>query len=129
MASLQALNAAQARSAVCIGGTHDRIVGLAEQSDTALQPLAASLGTYRDRCLYETREERSTVNAATEQMRTLDALIVTLEEVGGATRMLALKANSEAGRASIHGAGFEVIARALQDLAQTSPSARAEARL
>ncbi|MBE7200854.1 MAG: hypothetical protein INR70_24050 [Parafilimonas terrae] len=129
MESLQALGAAQARSATCIGGTHDRIVGFAEQSDAALQGLAASLGTYLDHRLSETREERSTVDAATEQMRALDALIVTLEKVGGATRMLALNANIEAGRAGIHGAGFKVIARELQDLAQTSQAAMAEARL
>ena len=129
MTSLEALGAAQARSAACIDGTHDRIVGFAEQSDTALQALAASLGTYLDRRLSETREERSTVDAAAEQMRALDALIVTLEKVGSATRMLALNANIEAGRAGIHGAGFKVIARELQDLAQTSQAAMTEARL
>ncbi|MBE7203527.1 MAG: hypothetical protein INR70_37820 [Parafilimonas terrae] len=129
MDSLRALSAAQARSAACIGGTHDRMVGFAEQSDTALQALAASLGAYLDRRLSETREERSTVDAATEQMRALDTLIVTLEKVGGATRMLALNANIEAGRAGIHGSGFKVIARELQDLAQTSRAAMTEARL
>lgn len=128
MGSLQALQAAQARSAGCIGGAHDRIVGFAEQSDAALHALAA-LGAYLDQRLAETRKERGTIDAASEQMRALDALILTLEKIGGATRMLALNANIEAGRAGIHGAGFKVIARELQDLAQTSQTAMAEARL
>lgn len=129
MGSLQALQAAQARSAGCIGGAHDRIVGFAEQSDAALHALAAALGAYLDQRLAETRKERGTIDAASEQMRALDALILTLEKIGGATRMLALNANIEAGRAGIHGAGFKVIARELQDLAQTSQTAMAEARL
>lgn len=129
LASLQRLDAAQARSAACIGGAHDRIVGFAEQSDAALQSLAAALGAYLDRRLNETREERGTVEVAVGQMRGLDALILSLEKVGAATRMLALNANIEAARAGAHGAGFRVIARELQDLAQTSQTAMAEARV
>ena len=129
LASLQTLDAAQARSAACIGGAHDRIVGFAEQSDAALQSLAAALGAYLDRRLNETREERGTVEVAVGQMRGLDALILSLEKVGAATRMLALNANIEAARAGAHGAGFRVIARELQDLAQTSQTAMAEARV
>lgn len=129
LASLQRLDAAQARSAACIGGAHDRIVGFAEQSDAALQSLAAALGAYLDRRLNDTREERGTVEVAVGQMRGLDALILSLEKVGAATRMLALNANIEAARAGAHGAGFRVIARELQDLAQTSQTAMAEARV
>ncbi|WP_267360767.1 MULTISPECIES: methyl-accepting chemotaxis protein [unclassified Methylobacterium] len=129
MASLEALSAAQNRSAVCINDTRERIVGVAEQSDTALHTLARSLGTYLDGRLRETRAERSAVDAAAAQMRGLDTLIVSLEKVGASTRMLALNANIEASRAGIHGAGFKVIARELQDLAQASQTAMAEARL
>ncbi|MGU3467427.1 methyl-accepting chemotaxis protein [Methylobacterium sp. C33D] len=129
LASLRTLDAAQGRSAACIGGAHDRIVGFAEQSDAALQSLAAALGAYLDRRLSETREERSTVEAAVEQMRGLDALILSLEKVGAATRMLALNANIEAARAGAQGSGFRVIARELQDLAQSAQTAMAEARL
>ncbi|SDN06779.1 Methyl-accepting chemotaxis protein (MCP) signalling domain-containing protein [Methylobacterium phyllostachyos] len=128
MMSLEALNAAQMRSAGCIADTRERIVGFAEQSDTALHTLAQSLGTYLDGRLRETRAERSTVDAAADQMRGLDTLIVSLEKVGASTRMLALNANIEASRAGIHGAGFKVIARELQDLAQASQAAMAEAR-
>lgn len=128
MASLQALSTAQARSAGCIGSAQDRIIAFAERSDAALRTLAASLGSYLDGRLDETREERGTVDAATAQMQALDSLIVSLEKVGGATRMLALNANIEAGRAGIHGAGFKVIAQELQDLAQTSQATMAEAR-
>lgn len=129
MESLTALNAAQARSATCIGDARDRIVGVAERSDAALHTLAASLGTYLDQRLAATRRERSTVDVAEEQMRALDTLIVSLEKVGAATRMLALNANIEASRAGSHGAGFRVIARELQDLAQASQAAMAEARV
>jgi len=128
LTSLEALNAAQVRSAGCITDTRERIVGFAEQSDTALHTLAQSLGTYLDGRLRETRAERSTVDAAAEQMRGLDTLIVSLEKVGASTRMLALNANIEASRAGIHGAGFKVIARELQDLAQASQAAMTEAR-
>ena len=129
MASLEALSAAQNRSAGCIDDTRERIVGVAERSDTALHTLARSLGTYLDGRLRETRAERSAVDAAAAQMRGLDTLIVSLEKVGASTRMLALNANIEASRAGIHGAGFKVIARELQDLAQASQTAMAEARL
>jgi len=129
MASLEALSVAQNRSAVCIDDTRERIVGVAERSDTALHTLAQSLGTYLDGRLRETRAERSAVDAAAAQMRGLDTLIISLEKVGASTRMLALNANIEASRAGIHGAGFKVIARELQDLAQASQTAMAEARL
>lgn len=129
MASLDALNGAQIRSARCIDDTRDRIVGVAEQSDAALHALAQSLGAYLDGRLRETRAERSAVDAAADQMRGLDTLIVSLEKVGASTRMLALNANIEASRAGIHGAGFKVIARELQDLAQASQAAMAEARI
>lgn len=129
MASLQTLNQAQTRSAARIGGAQDRIVGFAERSDAALHDLARSLGSYLDRRLDETRKERGVVDAAAAQMRGLDALIVTLEKVGTATRMLALNANIEAGRAGQQGAGFKVIAQELQDLARTSQAAMTEARL
>ncbi|MEL6059569.1 MULTISPECIES: methyl-accepting chemotaxis protein [unclassified Methylobacterium] len=129
MASLNALNAAQIRSAGCINDTRERIVGVAEQSDAALHALARSLGTYLDGRLRETQAERSAVDAAAAQMRGLDTLIVSLEKVGASTRMLALNANIEASRAGIHGAGFKVIARELQDLAQASQTAMAEARV
>ena len=128
MRSLDALNAAQLRSVGCIHVTSERIVGFVEQSDVALHTLADSLGTYLDGRLRETRAERGAVDAAAAQMRGLDTLIVSLEKVGASTRMLALNANIEAGRAGIHGAGFKVIARELQDLAQASQAAMAEAR-
>ncbi|MCJ2089992.1 methyl-accepting chemotaxis protein [Methylobacterium sp. E-005] len=128
MTSLDALNAAQIRSAGCLDDTRERIVGVAEQSDAALHTLARSLGTYLDGRLRETRAERGAVDAAAAQMRGLDTLIISLEKVGASTRMLALNANIEASRAGIHGAGFKVIARELQDLAQASQSAMAEAR-
>lgn len=129
MASLEVLKTAQIRSAGCINDTRERIVGVAEQSDAALHTLARSLGTYLDGRLRETRAERSAVDAAAAQMRGLDSLIVSLEKVGASTRMLALNANIEASRAGIHGAGFKVIARELQDLAQASQTAMAEARV
>ncbi len=128
MASLEALNTAQTRSARCLTGARERIVGVAEQSDAALHTLARSLGTYLDGRLRETQAERSAVDAAAAQMQGLDNLIVSLEKVGASTRMLALNANIEASRAGIHGAGFKVIARELQDLAQASQAAMAEAR-
>ena len=129
MTSLETLNAAQMRSAGCITDTRERIVGFAEQSDVALHTLAQSLGTYLDGRLQETRAERSSIDAAASQMRGLDTLIVSLEKVGASTRMLALNANIEASRAGIHGAGFKVIARELQDLAQASQTAMSEARV
>lgn len=128
IAALQALDAAQARSAACVARTRDGMIGLAESGDTALRALAGTLNAYLVERLEITRTERDAIGGVGEQMRSLDALTAGLEKVGASTRMLALNANIEATRAGTHGAGFQVIARELQSLAQHSQDAVAEAR-
>lgn len=128
IAALQILDAAQARSAACVARTRDGMVGLAEDGDAALRTLADTLNAYLLERLETTRAERDAIGGLGEQMRSLDALTAGLEKVAASTRMLALNANIEATRAGSHGAGFQVIARELQSLAQNSQESVAEAR-
>ncbi|HJE25950.1 MAG TPA: methyl-accepting chemotaxis protein [Methylorubrum populi] len=128
IAALQILDAAQARSAACVARTRDGMVGLAEDGDAALRTLADTLNAYLLERLETTRAEREAIGGLGEQMRSLDALTAGLEKVAASTRMLALNANIEATRAGSHGAGFQVIARELQSLAQNSQESVAEAR-
>ncbi|CAO4166002.1 methyl-accepting chemotaxis protein [Methylorubrum populi] len=128
IAALQILDAAQARSAACVARTRDGMVGLAEDGDAALRTLADTLNAYLIERLETTRAEREAIGGLGEQMRSLDALTAGLEKVAASTRMLALNANIEATRAGSHGAGFQVIARELQSLAQNSQESVAEAR-
>lgn len=128
LAALRTLDAVHARSASCLAATRGRMVGLAEDGDGALRALAGALNAYLHDRLESTRAERIAISGVGEQMRNLDALTIGLEKVGAATRMLALNANIEATRAGSHGAGFQVIARELQNLAQGSQEAIAEAR-
>ena len=104
------------------------MVGLAEDGDAALRTLADTLNAYLLERLETTRAEREAIGGLGEQMRSLDALTAGLEKVAASTRMLALNANIEATRAGSHGAGFQVIARELQSLAQNSQESVAEAR-
>ncbi|SFU75314.1 Methyl-accepting chemotaxis protein (MCP) signalling domain-containing protein [Methylobacterium sp. 174MFSha1.1] len=128
IAALQSLDAAQSRSAACVTRTRGRMVGLAGDSEAALHGLAERLNAYLLDRLEGTRGELAAIGGVGEQMHSLDTLTAGLEKIGTATRMLALNANIEASRAGSHGAGFQVIARELQALAQGSQEAIAEAR-
>ncbi|UHC20164.1 methyl-accepting chemotaxis protein (plasmid) [Methylobacterium currus] len=128
IAALQSLDAAQRLSAACVTRTRTRMVALAADSESALRGLAGTLNTYLLDRLEGTRGEIAAIGGVGEQMHSLETLTAGLEKIGTATRMLALNANIEASRAGSHGAGFQVIARELQALAQGSQEAIAEAR-
>lgn len=128
IAALQSLDAAQSRSAACVARTRGRMVDLAGESEAALRGLAETLNAYLLDRLEGARGELAAIGGVGDQMHNLDTLTAGLEKIGTATRMLALNANIEASRAGSHGAGFQVIARELQALAQGSQEAVAEAR-
>lgn len=126
--ALQAVDAAQSQSAACVSRTRSRMVDLAGESDAALRGLEEKLAAYLRERLDGTRTESAGITQISEQMLDLSTLTAGLEKVGSATRMLALNANIEATRAGSYGAGFQVIARELQILAQGSQEAVMEAR-